>query len=94
MWASFDRFEIEMTKAQAESASHMGRCDEDVQALCAHPKIKRQLKKISDEKLIAELKEYGAWDEEELQSREDNEQRIVWIAAGNIMNELYEKKRS
>ena len=88
MFATFTRFEIEMTRKQALSASHMGRCDEDVQALVSHPKIKRQLKKISDEKLRDELREYGAWDHEELQDREENELRIIWIAAGNIADEL------
>lgn len=88
MWATFNRFEIEMTKNQALSASHPGPCDSDVDVLLKHPKIKRQLKKISDEDLIAELWEYGAWDEKELENRVDNEQRIIWIAAGNIAEEV------
>lgn len=87
MLASFNRFEIQMTLAQAESASHPGQCDEDVDQLLTLPAIKRQLKKISDEDLAAELEEYGAWDEDELQDRAANEQRIIWLAAGNITEE-------
>jgi hypothetical protein len=87
MWATFERFEIQMTKAQALSASHQGRCDEDVDALLQLPKIKRQLKKISDSDLSDELREYGAWDETELADRAANEHRIIWIAAGNIREE-------
>lgn len=85
MFASFDRFEIEMTRKQAASASHQGACDDDVQALLSIPAIRRQLKKIPDELLAAELREYGAWDDTELENRENNEARIVWIAAGNIV---------
>lgn len=88
MWASFNRFEIKMTKKEAVSASHQGKCDEDVEFLRNQPHIKRQLKNIPDEKLHDELKEYGAWDESELSNREDNERRIIWIAAGDIADVL------
>lgn len=89
MFALFNQFEIQMTKEQAHSVSHMGQCDADVDILLEDPKIKRQMKKIPDEKLAAELKEYGAWDEKDLADRKANEQRIVWIAAGNIIEDLY-----
>jgi hypothetical protein len=85
MYASFNRFEIELTRKQAAGASHSGACDDDVAALLTIPKVRRQLKKIPDEVLAAELQEYGAWDETELSSRADNEARIVWIAAGDIL---------
>jgi len=87
MIASFNSFEIEMTKAQAESCSHPGPCDSDVLALSNMPKIKRQIKKIDPSKIAAELKEYGTWDEEELKDTDQNVLRILWIAAGNIVDE-------
>ena len=87
MYASFERFEIDMTKKQAITCSHPGSCDLDVLIMLDNPKIKRQLNKISNELLAAELSEYGAWDGNELQDRTANEQRIVWIAAGNIIEE-------
>lgn len=87
MYVTFNRFEIKMTMAQAESASHPGRCDSDVAALLQLPEIKRQLAKIPDAKLIEELKEYGAWDDEELQDRADNESRIIWLASCDITEE-------
>jgi hypothetical protein len=34
--------------------------------------------------LSAELKEYGAWDAEELADHEQNLQRILWLASGDI----------
>lgn len=87
MFASFNRFELQMTMAQAESASHQGRCDDDVAALLECRKIVRQLDKIGPDKIRSELKEYGAWDAEELADDAANRARIVWIAAGNIREE-------
>lgn len=88
MYAQFNRFAIQMTKDQALNVSHSGSCDSDVAYLLQDKKIIRQLKKISDDDLRAELKEYGAWDTEELNNRSDNEARIVWIAGGNIADEI------
>lgn len=85
----FDSFSIEMTKRQAESASHSGQCDNDVDLLLQDRRITRQLDKINPDDIRAELKEYGAWDEVELQDDTANRQRIIWIAAGNIADGSY-----
>jgi hypothetical protein len=84
MTAYFNRFAIEMTKAQAESASHQGPCDDDVAYLLSIPKIRRQLDKIGPAKISDALRECGGWIEEELADEEKNRARIVWIAACNI----------
>lgn len=83
-YASFNRFEIEMTEEQARGASHAGRCDDDVEALVKVPDIVKQLAAIGKDAIRAELLEYGAWDAAELSDDEANARRIVWIAAGNI----------
>ena len=93
MIAQFNRFAIEMTLRQAQSASHQGRCDEDVAALVKHPKIRRQLDKISVYDIRLKLEEYGAWDKDELADHEDNKHRIVWIAAGDIVEEKHNAGR-
>jgi len=85
--ARFNHFSILMTSQDAHSASHQGKCDEDVQALLQRDYIKTQLAEIDSQDLIEELSEYGEWSAEELSSREDNEQRIIWLAAGNIVEE-------
>jgi len=92
MYASFNHFEIEMTKRQAESVNHPGPCDNDVEILLQDKKIKRQLKKIPDDKLRTELKEMGI-DPENLQTRHNLEMYIVWIAGGNIIDEINDKDR-
>lgn len=86
MFATFNRFEIEMTKNEAHIGYHSGDCESGIKYLLTLSKIKRQLKKISDNDLIAELKEYSVWSDEELSVRKDNELRIIWLAAGNIID--------
>lgn len=87
MWfsTSSGRIELQMTLAQAQSASHQGQCDDDVATLSKHPKIARQLAKIDPALLAAELQEYGAWDDTELSDHAQNLQRILWLAAGDIV---------
>jgi hypothetical protein len=87
MYASFNCFKIKTTKKEAFSMSHQGECYYDIAALL--PKFNRQLEKIGAEKIAAELKECGAWSEEELSDIEQNKMRILWIAAGNIIEERH-----
>lgn len=82
--AYFNRFEISMTKGQAASASHSGDCRAEVLTLLEIPKIAKQLDKIGPVAIMEELREYGAWNDEELADNQANRLRIVWIAAGNI----------
>lgn len=86
MWwsDSSGRIELQMTKAQALTCFHPGRCDDDVAALRQVPAIRRQLAKITPDSLISCLAEYGAWDATELADHEQNLHRLVWIAACDI----------
>jgi hypothetical protein len=79
---------IELPYDVARNCSHSGPCDEDVKRAMKLPEIQAELQEINPDDLRKELKEYGAWDENELQSHTDNLERILWIAAGNIMEEL------
>jgi hypothetical protein len=79
------RIELQMTKNEAANCAHSGQCDNDVMALSKQRKIQKQLDKIPPELLAEELKEYGAWDSEELADHEQNKQRILWLAANDIM---------
>ncbi len=93
MYATFNGFELQMTKAQAASASHQGACDDDVAELLKTPAIRRQLAKIEPAAIAAELKEYGAWDTDELADHEQNKARLVWIAASNIDETQHNQRR-
>ena len=87
MQANFDRFTLTMTKQDAAYASHAGNCDQEVADLVNSRKVTRQLDKIGPDAIRDELKEYGAWNDLQLSDDEENRQRIVWIAAGNINQE-------
>jgi hypothetical protein len=65
---------------------HSGACDADVAAGRKIPAIKRQLDKIKPEDAKTELKETGGWDDDELQDHDTNLDRILWIAAGDILD--------
>jgi|ERR1700733_11924611 len=81
------RIELQMTMEQAESVSHSGECDEDVKELSRVPAIAAQLAKIDSAVLSAELKEYGAWDEEERADHDQNLQRLLWLAGADIADQ-------
>lgn len=78
------RINLEMSKAQARSAAHSGSCDDDVQWLSQQPDIVSQLDGIDAAQLASALREYGAWEDDELADHDQNLQRLVWIAAGDI----------
>ena len=90
MWftSSSGLIEIKMTRDQAMTCAHPGPCDGDVLALSRHLKIWRQLDKINPDVLRGELKGYGAWSDEALMDHSQNLQRILWVAAGNICDQL------
>jgi len=88
MWytTSSGKIELNITKKVAAICSHMGDCEQDVKfVLQEYPKVKRQLDKINPEVLASELKEYGAWDSDELADNEQNKVRLLWIASGDIL---------
>jgi len=84
----FNRFHIHLTAKDAKRADHAGRCDEDAAALAEKPYVRRQLDKIPAAYIAMELRQYGAWNSEELQDTTKNRMLIIWIAAGNIAESL------
>ena len=90
MWftSSSGRIELRLTKEQARVGSHQGRCDDDVEYLRQLPAIRRQLDKIDPALLRDELREYGAWDTEELADHDQNLTRLLWLACGDVVEGL------
>lgn len=86
-WSSSDgRLELQLTLAQARSASHQGQCDDDVRALSQEPDIAAQVAQWKPEDVRRELQGHGAWDEAELADHDQNLQRALWLAAGYVMD--------
>lgn len=82
---------IELPLDVISNCSHSGRCDDDIDNCMLLPEVKAELGGIDPEQLRKELSEYGAWDEKELSNHNDNLKRILWIAAGNIQDGMYEE---
>lgn len=87
--SSSGRIELRMTLEQAQSASHPGRCDDDVLALSEVPEIAAQLARLDPALVSAELEGSGAWDDAERADHDQNLQRLLWIAAGDISDEAF-----
>jgi len=83
------RTEIELTMEDAESVSHPGPCDDDVEALSKVPYVKEQLDAIDPEQLRLELSEYGAWGDDDLSDHDENLLRWLWLAGGQIVDEHF-----
>jgi len=81
------RIELQINIRDAYAGHHNGRCDTDINYLLTVDYIRDQLNKISPALLAEELREYGAWDDEELADHEQNKARILWIACGDIVEQ-------
>ena len=77
--------EIAISRPDACIGSHQGQCDEDIRELSRVPYIAKQLAAIDPAKLVLTLREYGAWDLQELADHEQNLQRLLWSLAGDIV---------
>jgi len=84
--------DLEMTLEDAKACYHQGRCDDDVEAAMETDYIKEQLTQLTNEEIRETLYEYGCeFDEND---RNDMESLIVWLAAGNIIEDYFEEERS
>jgi hypothetical protein len=85
--ACFNRFSFDMPLEAVDDCSHSRACDDDVEHWAKE--IERP-GEITPELLALELKEYGAWNAEELSDDDANWHRIVWLAAGNLKDDMCE----
>lgn len=88
------RIELQMSLTEAQSGSHQGQCDDDVQGLSRVPHIAAQLADIDPAELASELKDYGAWDETELANHDQNLQRLLWLACSDIVEHANETEEA
>lgn len=87
-FAAFNHLELEIDISDANACSHSGDCGDDVMELLGRDYIRNQFAKIDPDAIRKELREYGAWDDEQLSNEADNEMRILWVACGDIVDEL------
>lgn len=86
--SSAGRVELYMTADQARAAYHSGDCESDVRGLSGVPDIANQLASVNPKALRAELQEYGTWSAADLADHAANLQRILWLAAGDLVEEM------
>jgi hypothetical protein len=85
MWSdSSGLLNLEFTKAQAYYIPASGPADEAVKVLTRNKNVMFQFAFISDRLMVEVLKEYGAWDAEQLNTRHDNIERLIWLACIDI----------
>lgn len=86
IWTSSSgRIELDLTMEQASKGYHTGKCDGDILELRSYSEIEDQLQKLDPLIVKSELKEMGAWDDLELSNHEDNLDRLLWIACGDLV---------
>jgi hypothetical protein len=86
--SSCGRIELDISEDQAARGYHSGQCDQDIAALMHNPKIAAQLAALNPAIVAGVLKEYGAWDSAELSDHAANLERILWIACGDIVEDI------
>ena len=82
---SYGFIELNITKAQARAGHHQGQCDQDIADLRRVPSIKKQLDQLDPNRVREVLRDYGAWDDDELSDHDANLDRLLWIACGDIV---------
>jgi hypothetical protein len=85
--AYFERFVIELTRDEAHTGYHVGKCNDDIAWLRTQRHIDEQLCALSEEDVRSELEEYGAWDDDELADHDANLSRVLWLACGDIYDQ-------
>lgn len=84
-WVTFGDVEVELPLEMLEGQPTMGLCDDHVAKW--YRKIDWSNIAITDDQIREVLKEYGAWDDNELADIKNNRKRLLWICAGNWQEE-------
>ena len=96
MWfsTSSGRIELKLSADDISTGYHSGACDADIDWLRKQPHIAKQLDDIDPALLKSELKEWGAWDDDELSEHEANLARILWLACGDLFDNPTENEQT
>lgn len=90
MWysSSSGKIELNIPEHVIPMGYHTGQCDADIATIRqTETELEAQLQTIPHDVLVAELREYGAWDEDELSDHDANLDRILWLACGDLYDE-------
>lgn len=79
---------IGLTKKDYLNCSKSGNVENEAKEVVKKRYIQNRFKNIDSTQLAKELKEYGAWNSEELKDNEANKERIIWIASCDIKENI------
>lgn len=74
------RIELTFHQEDITHVCHRGANDPYVEDVVRLPRVRDQLVKLDPELVRNTLREYGAWDDDELTDHVQNLHRLVWIA--------------
>lgn len=87
-YATFSLFDFEISGDVVELCSQSGDMQNYVRESLSG-ELRTELEKIDPAKISSVLKGYGAWDEDQLKDNEANLERLLWIACGDISENIY-----
>ena len=90
--SSSGRIELNLTPEQYSAGYHSSACDLDIGDLMQDPDIFAQLIAVNPVYLREELREYGAWDAEDLVNHAANLARLLWLACGDLVDQEVENE--
>ena len=90
--SSYGLVEFSLTLKDAQKGSHSGDCDDDISELLQVPYIKAIFDKIDPEAIQKELQEifFDSGYDPECNDVENNKKRMLWIACGDIVDNMDE----
>ena len=78
--------ELALLPDDARCGYHQGQCDADIADLRRVPYIAAQLDALDPELMRRALREWGAWDADDLADDDANRDRLLWLACGDIVD--------
>lgn len=88
-FADFNYFDFQVKGSIVALCSQSGNMEDNIRQSLEDEELKEELSKLDPDKIRIELKECGTWDEEELKDNEANISRLLWVACGNISENVY-----
>lgn len=84
-------FELNIKYGDCKQCCHMGICDDDCEMMRTEGYIRKQLDEISNEQMFGYIREYVCDEDisEKVKDRDWLELYLIWIVAGNIIDEVY-----
>lgn len=88
IWLSGNYVEFYVFQEDIDAIPSMGTVDGFVEYVAMQSHIQCQLEDKAD-KITKELYEYGAWDDVELQDKQENIKRLLWVMIGDYKEQQF-----